>query len=624
MLSPSDKTDHTPSHWSVESDSDVWRIFASPRSDEEFCQAWLALLCRQLVGIKAGVVLLQSEQAHTFTPAAVWPDVARDLSFLGKVAERALTEAKGVVHRPSESPEAPIHVAYPIQLSQRMLGSVVLEATARPDADVHALLRQLHWGMAWLHDLLRRRQSTALEHKADQVGSVMEVLATALRQNSLQQTLFDLANHINRHLQCARVAVGLAKNESIRVAALSSAAWFEKNTSIVKLYAAAMEETLDRLEPYAYVKDAARDSASAVEPHSAHGRLARESGAQTILSVPLQQGAECIGVLTLERNTDTPFSDDERAWVDALVSLLPAVIDQKRRGERGYLARLREDLRTLSHRLLGPKHLVWKFSAALLLILVPLLTVVEIDYRVSAKTVIEGELQRAAVVPFAGFIAASHVRPGDVVREGQILCALDESDLLLEQRKWKSELEQNSGKLREAIAKHDLSAFQVLSAQVRQSEAQLALAEERLRRSKIVAPFDGVIISGDLSQLIGSPVEQGKKLFEIAPLSAYRVILQVDERDIRHIQVGQTGSLLIAGIANDPFPLSISKVTPVATAQDGRNFFRIEASLEHAPAHLRPGMEGVGKVSVGERRLWWILTHSFTDWLRLTLWDWMP
>ena len=62
----------------------------------------------------------------------------------------------------------------------------------------------------------------------------------------------------------------------------------------------------------------------------------------------------------------------------------------------------------------------------------------------------------------------------------------------------------------------------------------------------------------------------------------------------------------------------------MATARDGHNFFRVEAHLEQMPANLRPGMEGVGKVGVGERRLWWVLTHTFTDWLRLTLWDWMP
>jgi multidrug efflux pump subunit AcrA (membrane-fusion protein) len=164
----------------------------------------------------------------------------------------------------------------------------------------------------------------------------------------------------------------------------------------------------------------------------------------------------------------------------------------------------------------------------------------------------------------------------------------------------------------------------VIGAQLRQAEAQLALVNEKLARSRVTAPFDGVVISGDLSQLIGSPVEPGKKLFEIAPLKGYRMILQVDETEIRNVQVGQSGRLLISGIAVEPIPFRVSKVTPVATAEDGRNFFRVEATLARSPPNLRPGMQGVGKISTGERRLWWIVSHSFTDWLRVTLWKWMP
>jgi RND family efflux transporter MFP subunit len=249
---------------------------------------------------------------------------------------------------------------------------------------------------------------------------------------------------------------------------------------------------------------------------------------------------------------------------------------------------------------------------------------VEIDYRVTAKTVIEGEVQRVAAAPYEGFVAAAHVRAGDTVHDGQVLVELDDRDLQVERRKWAAEREQHDRKLREAMANRDLAAIQVIGAQLKQAEAQLTLAEERLQRAKIRAPFDGVVVSGDLSQLIGSPVEQGKKLFEIAPLASYRVILQVDEREIRHVEAGQAGRLVISGIAGDAVAFRVTKVTPVATAQDGRNFFRVEAQLDQAPARLRPGMEGVGKVGVGDQRLWWILTHGFTDWLRLALWSWLP
>jgi hypothetical protein len=68
----------------------------------------------------------------------------------------------------------------------------------------------------------------------------------------------------------------------------------------------------------------------------------------------------------------------------------------------------------------------------------------------------------------------------------------------------------------------------------------------------------------------------------------------------------------------------VSAITPVATQIDGRNVFRVEAKIDGQIARLRPGMEGIGKVVVGERGLLWIWTHRFFDWLRLALWNWMP
>ena len=48
-----------------------------------------------------------------------------------------------------------------------------------------------------------------------------------------------------------------------------------------------------------------------------------------------------------------------------------------------------------------------------------------------------------------------------------------------------------------------------------------------------------------------------------------------------------------------------------------KSYFRVEAEISAATGRLRPGMEGVGKVEVGDRRLIWIWTHRFVDWLRL-------
>ena len=113
-------------------------------------------------------------------------------------------------------------------------------------------------------------------------------------------------------------------------------------------------------------------------------------------------------------------------------------------------------------------------------------------------------------------------------------------------------------------------------------------------------------------------------LFEVAPLDGFRIILEVDERDISYAVVGQRGHLTLSALPGKPLALVVERVTPVATAEDGRNFFRVDARLEQLTPALRPGMEGVAKIEVGKRRLIWIWTHSLVDWLRLWIWTWLP
>jgi multidrug efflux pump subunit AcrA (membrane-fusion protein) len=74
------------------------------------------------------------------------------------------------------------------------------------------------------------------------------------------------------------------------------------------------------------------------------------------------------------------------------------------------------------------------------------------EHRVTAKSVLEGEVQRAAVAPFDGFIRAAPVRAGDTVRAGDVLAALEDRDLILDRLKWRAERDKLVQKQREARA----------------------------------------------------------------------------------------------------------------------------------------------------------------------------
>jgi multidrug resistance efflux pump len=265
-----------------------------------------------------------------------------------------------------------------------------------------------------------------------------------------------------------------------------------------------------------------------------------------------------------------------------------------------------------------------KLGTAAAVLLVLALCVLHADYRVTADAILEARLLRAAVAPFDGFVAEAPARAGDRVAQGDLLATLDDREIRLERSRWASQLEQVTKQYRQAMAERNAAEVRIYSAQMEQARAQLSLVEDQLDKMVLRAPFAGIVVTGDLSQQLGAPVQRGQLLYEVAPLEEYRVALQVDERDVDEIAVGQRGSLIFSAFPAEPLAFTVLQITPVSTAGEGRNTFRVEASLDETPADLQPGMEGVGKIEIDRRRLIWIWTHDVVDWLRLTLWSWLP
>ena len=569
------------------------------------------------------MLLLTQGADATFAPTAIWPDPLRDMHYLAPAAKRALTERQGIVVGP-DGESTPLadqlaYVGYPVELDGRLYGVVVLHIAPGATASLQRSLRRVHWASAWLMAHFYQQQLAERDARLAGLTTATDLMAATLQDRRFGPSALALVNEICARLQCDRVSLGVERHGDVDVKAISHTASFDRKSDLVRLIGQAMDEVID-LDVALVVPQAGDDDLGAI----AHAEAARELKDIAICSVPLVDSGHAFGVLTLERSSGEAFSAAEVDLSKTLGLLLGPVFALKLHDERGALERLRDAGHQRLQTVFGHRHPGVKLIAGVAALLLVFFTLFTTDYRVSASTVVEGEVQRAAAAPFDGFIAESLVRAGDTVSKGQVLMRLDERDLRLEQTRWSSERDQAERKYRVALAAQDRSGMAVLAAQVNQADAQLQLVEERLTRSSIVAPFDGVVVSGDLSQLLGTPVEQGKVLFEVAPRDRYRVILKVDERDIAALKIGQRGELLLSGLPGEAMTFSVKQLTPVSTAQDGRNYFRVEAQLQNTSARLRPGMEGVGKVLVGQARLIWIWTHGLTDWLRLALWNWLP
>jgi RND family efflux transporter MFP subunit len=599
----------------------LWKQLGEATDFKAFGGVWLTLQCG-LIGNVAGGVVVAGPDIHS-PPAASWPHGWEHASLIN-VIELATAQRRGVVRYDPASPEliAEGHVhgtvvglAFPIVIGDDVRGIAALELRNVGEPQTRAAMRQLQWGTAGLREYLLRQGRLDTSRQALKAQSALDILSVTLEQEGFGTACRSLVTELAVRFGCERVSLGLVRNGHAKVIAISHSAQFGRQMNLVRLVGGAMDEALDQ-------RALIRHPASPEEPNvtRAHAELAENCGAAALLTIPLFVKDRFIGAMTFEHPNG--FDPDTVAVLDCIAATAAPILEEKRRNDRWLVVKAGESLWTQLERLLGPGYAKRKLALVLLLAAAAAGYFWHGLYRVTTDAVIEGQIQRSMVAPFNGFVLEAPVRAGDTVHTGQLLARLDDRDLLLERLKWITERQRRKLEFEKALGERNRSEQQISTTQVEQADAQIRLVDEQLARASLIAPFDGLVISGDLTQSIGASLQRGQEIFQVAPLDSYRVVLDVDESQIGDIAIGQKGLLVVSSLPGEEFPLAVTKITPVSKAHDGHNTFRVEGRLATAALSLRPGMHGVAKIDIDRRRMVWIWTRSFLDWARLMLWRW--
>ena len=456
-----------------------------------------------------------------------------------------------------------------------------------------------------------------LPSHATLAARVLQFQAAVLSHEKFAESAAAFATEVGALLRFDRAAIGFCAGSHTRVVATSDTADFESNADLFRSFTAAMDEALDQGTTVAL------PALPATRPliTLAHAELGRRYGG-AVCTVPLVSRGTAFGALTLVRSDPASPSAEDIALCEHLACIVGPILELKHESERAWHHRLWGSVRSLARRIAQPGNAMAKVGAGAAAALLVALLFVPVQYRVGAQARVEGSVQRALVAPADGFLRQVHARPGDRVKADQVLAELAEDDLRLEHRKWQSEFTQHENAASAALARTDRAQYVINQAKADEARAQLELVDTQLSRSRVVAPFDGVVIKGDLSQSLGAPLRRGEVLLTVAASDEFRLLIEVDERDIASVVAGQKGTVALGALTDRALRFRVERVTPVATARDGRNFFEVEGTLVEAAPGLRPGLQGVAKIEAGSHPLAWIWTHRFIDWLRLTLWAW--
>ena len=587
---------------------------------DKVLHAWLFHQCQMLPGSKQAVLLTGPLDEGPFNRALSWPSKSQDHSVLSRVAKAALRNKKAVVKtRNNKIPKTgePLDaIACPLFLEGRLFGVIAIEMTHRSQSMQQATVQHVQSGAKWLETMIRQHGSTTRQ----QLVNLVDLVAAGLEHEQFKVAATEVANELAERFSCQRVSIGFLRYKRVRIEAMSHSSQIDQNSNMARTIRDAMYEALDQVNTIAYPVE----SEDAVLVTRFHARLAEEQQGAAICTLPLMKNGKAVGALMLERDPDKPFTRETVEKCEQIGLLLGPVLETRRRDERPLPAKMIDFLQSWLVKLFGPQHLPLKVGLVLGALLLTWLSLASATFHITSDSVLEAEICRSVVAPQEGYIAAAHVRAGDLVREGDLLASLDDQELRLEQRKWQSQRSQLLKEYRKALAGLDRAEVAILNAKRAQAEAQLKLVEQQLARATLVAPFAGLIVKGDLTQELGSPVTRGEILYEVAPTDEYRVVMKVDDRDIGLVSLGQRGQLKLSGIPDRAIAITINRLMPVSSAEGGYNYFRVEAVMDYHSDLMRPGMQGIAKIEVGQERLLWIWTRRMVDWLRLFIWNRLP
>ena len=443
-----------------------------------------------------------------------------------------------------------------------------------------------------------------------------ETLSAVNRQQKFTGAAMAFCNELASQWRCERVSIGFLQGRYVRLKAMSHTENFSRKMQVVQDIETAMEECLD--QDVEILSPAPKESAYI---HRAADTLSQRHGPMAILSLPLRWAEKVIAVLTLERPADRDFNLNEIETVRLACELCTARLASLHKSDRWIGARIAASVRDSIAVLVGPKHAWAKVAAILCSAAILFLIFGKGAFRAKAPFVLEATHQQVIPAPFDGYIKNVQVEVGDVVEGGDsILGGLDTAELRLQLAAARAEkvgyLKQASAAMRDG----ETAQAQIAQADADKAQAQIELLEYQIHQASLVSPTSGIVVKGDLKRQIGAPVKVGDVLFEVCPLESLRAQLMVPEDEIYDIKVGQEGHLATASYPAQRIKFVVERINPIAEVVNQRNVFKVRVQLHDTYPWMRPGMEGVAKVSVGKRRYVWIWTRKIVNWIRMRLW----
>jgi RND family efflux transporter MFP subunit len=221
-----------------------------------------------------------------------------------------------------------------------------------------------------------------------------------------------------------------------------------------------------------------------------------------------------------------------------------------------------------------------------------------------------------------GVVRNVYIREGDHVQWGAVLADLEDwnyrSDLAAAEAKYREATEA----MNRALAMNDGTLAGMEHVKADYWKAELGRAQERLDHTAIRAPFAGVVTTPHVENAVGRRLIQGDTLAEIIETTHVMVDVAVPEDDAILLKRGESASIKLESFPLRTLQGEVTVVSPEGHAESDHRVFVARVDLANKDGTIRPGMQGLGKVSVGWRPAGYVFFRGSAMWIWSKLWSW--
>ena len=359
-----------------------------------------------------------------------------------------------------------------------------------------------------------QRKAEASEKSLSEISRVVDLGLIIGESAHFGEAANRLCNELETELAAMRVTLGWRKKGLMELIATNHGGRIRNDTETAGALGRAMDEAAEQ------DCEVGVPSIKGAEINRQHKAFSEAHANCQVVSLPLRKDGEVHGSVTVEYAQESSGITQER--VDALRVVLDLVSPQlvnlyQKSGWVG--ARAWRSVRRRFASLLGYRHTGWKLAGLIVIFTFVLSCVIPITHTVNAPFLLRTKASADLTAPFSGYIDTVNANVGDTVKKGQLLVTLDQRELLMQQTELKAERDRSLSDSRRYEAEGDLSQMKLSQLAIEQADAKLTVLDYRLDRTEICAPFDGVIVEGDLKERLSSPTQVGEILMRIVEIS---------------------------------------------------------------------------------------------------------